>query len=93
MEYFRKTCILESIDKEGLDSTEQRYLQILLDGPLRLNMLAAKLALPKRTIETVIESDYLIRSGLIEKDEQSKRVLTKKGRRHAKLLSKGEGYE
>ncbi len=93
MDHFRKTCILESIDREGLDSTEQRYLQVLLAGPHRLNMLAAKLALPKRTIEMVIESDYLIRSGLIEKDEQSRRVLTTAGRRHAKLLAKGEGYE
>ena len=93
MDHFRKTCVLESIDKEGLDSTEQRYLQILLNGPHRLNMLAAKLSLPTRTVERVIESDYLIRSGLIEKDEQSRRVLTTEGRRHAKLLAKGEGYE
>ena len=93
MDHFRKTCVLESIDKEGLDSTEQRYLQILLNGPHRLNMLAAKLSLPTRTVERVIESDYLIRSGLIEKDEQSRRVLTTEGRRHAKLLAKGKGYE
>jgi holliday junction DNA helicase RuvB len=93
MHHFRKTCVLESIDREGLDSTEQRYLQILLNGPHRLNMLAAKLALPTRTVERVIESDYLIRSGLIEKDETSRRVLTTEGRRHAKLLAKGEGYE
>jgi holliday junction DNA helicase RuvB len=93
MDHFRKTCVLESIDREGLDSTEQRYLQILLNGPHRLNMLAAKLALPTRTVERVIESDYLIRSGLIEKDETSRRVLTTEGRRHAKLLAKGEGYE
>jgi Holliday junction DNA helicase RuvB len=93
MDHFRKTCVLESIDREGLDSTEQRYLQTLLNGPHRLNMLAAKLSLPTRTVERVIESDYLIRSGLIEKDEQSRRVLTTEGRRHAKLLAKGEGYE
>jgi Holliday junction resolvasome RuvABC ATP-dependent DNA helicase subunit len=84
---------LESIDKEGLDSTEQRYLQILLNGPHRLNMLSAKLALPTRTVERVIEADFLIRSGLLEKDEQSRRVLTEEGRRHALLLAKGEGYE
>jgi Holliday junction DNA helicase RuvB len=93
MDHFRKTCLLEGIDKEGLDSTEQRYLRILLDGPHRLNMLAAKLGLPNRTVERVIEADYLIFSGLVEKDEQSRRVLTTKGRRHAKLLAKGAGYE
>lgn len=93
MDHFRKTCVLESIDKEGLDSTEQRYLQILLNGPHRLNMLSAKLALPTRTVERVIEADFLIRSGLLEKDEQSRRVLTEEGRRHALLLAKGEGYE
>lgn len=93
MEHFRKTCLLESIDKEGLDATEQQYLQVLLGGPTRLNMLSAKLSLPTRTVERVIESDYLIRSGLIEKDDKSRRVLTSKGRRHAKLLEKGGGYE
>ena len=93
MDHFRKTCLLECIDKRGLDSTEQRYLKIILDGPHRLNMLASKLALPTRTVEKVIEGDYLIRSGLVEKDDQSRRVLTAEGRQHAKLLVRGEGYE
>lgn len=93
MDHFRRTCLLESVDSRGLDSTEQRYLQILLDGPHRLNMISSKLALPTKTVERVIEADFLIRSGLVEKDEQSRRVLTAQGRRHAKLLAKGKGYE
>jgi Holliday junction resolvasome RuvABC ATP-dependent DNA helicase subunit len=93
MDHFRKTCLLECVDSKGLDSTEQRYLQILLAGPHRLNMISSKLALPTKTVEKVIEADFLIRSGLLEKDEQSRRVLTSEGRRHAKLLAKGEGHE
>jgi Holliday junction DNA helicase RuvB len=93
IDHFRKTCLLECVDSRGLDSTEQRYLQILLDRPHRLNMLASKLALPARTVEKVIEGDYLIRSGLVEKDDQSRRLLTADGRRHARLLAGGEGYE
>ena len=91
-EHFRKTCILECVDCKGLDITEQRYLQILLAGPHRLNMVASKLALPTRTVERVVESDFLIRSGLIEKDEHSRRILTKEGRQHALQLTKGLGY-
>ena len=55
-------------------------------------MIASKLGLPTRTVERVIESDFLIRSGLVEKDDQSRRVLTAEGQRHAKQLAKGGGY-
>ena len=92
LKHFHKTCQLEAVDSKGLDSTEQRYVQILLGGPHRLNMIASKLGLPTRTVERVIESEFLIRSGLVEKDDQSRRVLTSEGQRHAKQLAKGGGY-
>ncbi|MGA1617411.1 MAG: Holliday junction DNA helicase RuvB C-terminal domain-containing protein [Pirellulales bacterium] len=93
LDHFRKNCLQESIDREGLDYVEQQYMKTLLNGPQRLNMLAAKLALPTKTISDVIEGSYLFRGDLVEKDDQSRRTLTKKGRKHALLLQKGEGYE
>lgn len=93
MEHFRKTCVLEAVDCKGLDINEQRYLQILLAGPQRVNVIASKMGLPRKTLQDVIEADYLLRSSLIEKDETSRRTLTVEGLRHARLLAAGMGYE
>ena len=93
MDHFRKTCVLEAVDCKGLDVNEQRYLRILLDGPQRVNVIASKMGLPRKTLQDVIEGDYLLRSSLIEKDEVSRRVLTPEGLRHALLLASGQGYE
>ena len=43
LDHFRKTCVLEAVDCKGLDVNEQRYLQILLDGPQRVNVIACDL--------------------------------------------------
>jgi Holliday junction DNA helicase RuvB len=93
MDHFRKTCILEAVDNKGLDVNEQRYLQILLEGPQRVNVIASKMGLPRKTVQDVIEGDYLLRSSLIAKEEDSRRVLTPDGLRHARLLASGQGYE
>lgn len=93
MDHFRKTCLLEAVDCKGLDVNEQRYLQILLDGPQRVNVIASKMGLPRKTLQDVIEADYLLRSSLIEKDDLSRRVLTPEGLSHARLLASGQGYE
>ena len=95
LDHFRKTCVLEAVDAKGLDVNEQQYLKILLESaaPLRVNVIASKMGLPRKTVADVIEGDFLLRSGLIEKDEVSRRVLTEEGRHHATLLARGEGYE
>ena len=93
MDHFRKTCVLEAVDCKGLDVNEQRYLTILLDGPQRVNVIASKMGLPRKTLQDVIEGDYLLRSGLIDKDDVSRRVLTPDGLGHARLLAAGQGYE
>lgn len=93
MDHFRKTCILEAVDNKGLDVNEQRYLQILLEGPQRVNVIASKMGLPRKTVQDVIEGEYLLRSSLIAKEEDSRRVLTPDGLRHARLLASGQGYE
>ena len=81
-QHFNQMCLVEGVDSIGLDCTERRYLSLLKDaqGPVRLNLLATQLALPRRTIESVIESE-LIRLGLVTKTETG-RSLTAAGVEH-----------
>jgi Holliday junction DNA helicase RuvB len=81
LEHLHRACDLERIDPLGLDATEQQYLACLVNGPLRLNMLASMIGLEAKTISAVTES-YLIRSGLITKDKNGMRMLTGKGMEH-----------
>src|SRR5439155_11674520 len=76
-----RACRLEQTDALGLGPIEQKYLRLLADGPTRLNVLASILALPPRTISHVTEP-FLIRAGLITKDDQGRRQLTAGGREH-----------
>ena len=76
-----RACQLEQIDDLGLGPTEQQYLGILLEGPTRLNMLASRLGLPTRTVAEVTEP-FLIRAGLVVKDDQGSRQLSGEGREH-----------
>jgi Holliday junction DNA helicase RuvB len=80
--HLERACGLEGIDHLGLGPTEQKYLSILLEGPTRLNLLASRLGLPSRTVAEVTEP-FLIRAGLVAKDDQGKRLLTAQGREHA----------
>jgi Holliday junction DNA helicase RuvB len=72
---------IEGIDSLGFDPVEQRYLSLLKEsqGPVRLNVLATHLGLPKQTIE-MFERDF-IRIGLITKGDKG-RALTPKGVEH-----------
>lgn len=81
-EHLNRACVLEQLDELGLGPTEQGYLRLLIDGPKRLNVLASSLGLPSRTISQVTEP-FLVRAGLIVKDDQSKRQLTALGYEHA----------
>jgi Holliday junction DNA helicase RuvB len=83
--HFKRACQLEQIDDLGLGPTEQKYLAILDDGAVRLNIVASVLGLPAKTISEVIEP-FLIRVGLVAKDEQSRRNLTALGREHLSKL-------
>lgn len=76
-----RACQLEQIDDLGLGPTEQQYLGILLEGPTRLNMLASRLGLPTRTVAEVTEP-FLIRAGLVVKDDQGRRQLSGEGQEH-----------
>jgi Holliday junction DNA helicase RuvB len=79
--HLRRACVLEQLDDLGLGPTEQQYLRLLADGPMRLNVIASALGLPARTVSQVTES-FLIRANLIGKDSQSRRYVTKTGHDH-----------
>lgn len=78
-EHLKRACSLEQTDELGLGPTEQRYLQVLAQGVGRLNVIASTLGLPSRTVSEVVEP-FLLRSGLVAKDDQGRRQLTAAGR-------------
>lgn len=80
-DHLEQACRLEQLDALGLGPTERQYLQAIADGAARLNVLASLLGLPARTVSSVTEP-FLIRSGLICKDDAGRRELTAKGREH-----------
>ena len=80
-DHFDRACVLDQIDELGLGATEQQYLEALAEGNSRLNVLSSILGLPSRTVSTVIEP-FLIRVGLVVKDDTGRRQLSGKGREH-----------
>ena len=85
-EYVHQMLEMLGFDEFGFDSLEQRYLLLLEEyqTPVRLNVLATQLGLPKQSIE-MLEAD-LMRLGLITKDEKGRR-LTQRGIEHVRTLS------
>lgn len=81
IDHLRRACDLEHLDELGLGPAEQKYLEILAQGVSRLNVVASMLGLPSRTVAEVSEP-FLLRSGLIIKDDQGRRQLTSQGREH-----------
>ena len=76
--HMQRACQLEELNAFGLGPNEQAYLSILAEGPVRLNVIASRLGTPSRTIADVFEP-FLIRSGLVVKDDSGRRVLTDQG--------------
>ena len=81
LEHLERACELEQTDVLGLGPTEQQYLRILGEGANRLNVVASRLGLHSRTVAEVTEP-FLIRVGLVTKDDQGRRQLTAEGREH-----------
>lgn len=79
--HLERACLLEQIDGLGLGPTEQRYLSILAGSASHLNVIASMLGLPARTVSQVTEP-FLLRAGLIVKDDQGRRQLTAQARDH-----------
>ncbi len=80
-DHLERACLLEQIDGLGLGPTEQQYLRILGEGDSRLNVIASRIGLPTRTVSQVTEP-FLIRVGLVIKDDSGRRQLTAEGREH-----------
>ena len=80
VDHLQRACSLEQIDSLGLGPIEQQYLQIVATGA-RLNVISSILSLPTKTVSEVVEP-FLIRAGLVVKDDQGKRQLTRNGREH-----------
>jgi holliday junction DNA helicase RuvB len=72
---------LEQIDPIGLGPVERKYLMLVDDGSNRLNVLASMIGLPPRTVSEVLEP-FLLRTGLVIKDDQGRRQLTARAREH-----------
>jgi holliday junction DNA helicase RuvB len=85
--HLERACELERLDILGLGRTDQKYLEILAEGDSRLNVIASRLGLPSRTVSAVVEP-FLIRAGLLIKDDQARRQLTAFGHEHVKRNSK-----
>ncbi len=81
LDHLLRACALEGTDALGLGPTDQQYLALLSDGAARLNVIASRLGVPARTVAEVTEP-FLIRTGLVLKDEQGRRQLTAEGRAH-----------
>lgn len=82
LRHVQKAFELAEIDSIGLDKMESKYLQLLKDGPLRINVIASMLGvLDQRIVSNTIEP-FLLRAGLIVKDDSGKRVLTQQGQNH-----------
>jgi Holliday junction DNA helicase RuvB len=80
--HLKRACQLEQLHGDlGLGPTEQKYIQIIGDGNARLNVIASMLGLPAHTVSQVVEP-FLLRAGLLGKDDQGKRQLTGEGREY-----------
>jgi Holliday junction DNA helicase RuvB len=74
-DHLHRACELEGVDDIGNGPIEKKYLATLTQGPMRLNVITSLLGLPSRTVSEVVEP-YLIRAGLVVKDDQGRRQLT-----------------
>lgn len=76
-----------SVDKAGLDTVDQRMLELLIEvyngGPVGLNTLAANIGEDAGTIEDMVEP-YLLQEGFIQRTPRG-RVATDKAYEHLNL--------
>ncbi len=81
---------LHQVDSRGLDSSDRKLLDLLLDGygggPVGLETIAAALGEDPVTLETVVEP-FLLQIGFLQRTPRG-RVVTDSGRRHLGLEEK-----
>ena len=73
-----------SVDKEGLDTIDQRMLEVIINlyhgGPVGLNTIAANIGEDAGTIEDMVEP-YLLQEGFIQRTPRG-RVATQRAYTH-----------
>ncbi len=75
------------IDELGLDKLDRSYLKILLEcGRTHVGVISSKLTLPSLTIQRVVEP-YLLKEGLITKDNSYLRVITREGKEYIEKIN------
>jgi holliday junction DNA helicase RuvB len=85
VDHLRRACEVERISDLGLDNTQQKYLYLLRNGPLRLNVLASMLGLSTKVLTKTVEP-YLLRSGMVVKTDAGLRTLNDLGQGHLSTL-------
>lgn len=83
--HLKRSCEIERISELGLDNVQQKYLRLLANGPVRLNVLSSMLGLSTKAITKTIEP-YLLRAEMIVKSDGGQRQLTEAGRNHLTSL-------
>jgi Holliday junction DNA helicase RuvB len=83
--HLQRACEIERISDLGLDNIQQKYLALLAGGPQRLNVLASMLGVSTKVLTKTVEP-FLLRSGLVVKDDQARRNLTEIGQDHLTSL-------
>lgn len=85
VEHLRRACEVERISDLGLDNLQQKYLQLLANGPERLNVLASMLGVSTKVLTKTTEG-LLLRNGMVVKTDAGLRTLTEIGQRHLEDL-------
>jgi Holliday junction DNA helicase RuvB len=85
VEHLRRACEVERISDLGLDNLQQKYLHLLGNGPMRLNVLASMLGVSTKVLTKTVEP-FLLRSGLVVKTDAGLRNLTEIGQEHLSML-------
>jgi Holliday junction DNA helicase RuvB len=86
VDHLRRACEVERISDLGLDNIQQKYLALLGKGPVRLNVLASMLGVSTKVLTKTVEP-FLLRSGLVVKDDGGRRNLTEIGQEHLSCFS------
>ena len=83
LDHLERACLLEGIDALGLGATEQQYLRALgrRGESIKRHQQSCWAC---RHAPLAVTEPFLIRAGLMVKDDQGKRVLTEKGHEHLK---------
>ena len=85
VDHLRLACEVERISSLGLDNVQQKFLQLLGNGPVRLNVLASMLGVSTKVLTKTVEP-FLLRQGLVVKTDSGLRTLTEPGMQHWETL-------